>query len=310
MPWALSKNLKGHINIEERKRTYHVHIPKGYNGSRPIPLVVVLHGAVGNSSTVRWDSRMSAQSDRDCFLVAYPNGVDTTWNAGACCGPASEMKIDDIAFLRKMIEKFEHEYSIDRDRICVAGVSNGGMLAYRVGRELSDVVACIAPVSACMYPTTADGEQPVSVIAFNGTHDGTIAYYGGIRTKFGYRVKATPVKDNIQFWVDRDHCKTVERTDVTGDVTRELHSGGDYGTEVCLYTVHGGKHSWPGGRSCTFWSIDKFSQEISATDLMCKFFWAHPKQREVDSVPDQSPVSSNKSSCLESTVKPIALQHD
>jgi polyhydroxybutyrate depolymerase len=291
MPCALSKNLSGHINIQARKRTYHLHIPKGYDGSRPLPLVVVLHGAIGNSSTVRWDSRMSAQSDLDRFFVVYPNGIDTTWNAGECCGPASDMKIDDIAFLRQLIEKLEHQYPIDRDRICVAGVSNGGMLAYRVGRELSDIVACIAPVSACMYPTAADGEQPVSVIAFNGTDDGTISYYGGIKTKFGYKVIATPVKDTIQFWTDRDHCSTTETADVTEDVTKELHSGGDTRTEVCLYTVHGGKHSWPGGRSCMFFSIDKFSQEISATDLMCKFFLAHPKHRTADDVREQPTVS-------------------
>jgi polyhydroxybutyrate depolymerase len=220
---------------------------------------------------------MSKQADRDGFIVAYPTGTAATWNAGDCCGPAYDAKVDDIAYLRALIQKIESQYNIDRDKIYIAGLSNGGMLAYRAGAELSDIVAAIAPVAGCMFPPKTGVKEPVSVICFNGTADKLVPIAGGGQCWF-FSVHATPTAEAVDFWVHRDHCASDPICETTGHVMRQLYKGGSDGTEVCVYTLAGGGHHWPGGRTAGSIFGDKPSSEISATEVMCQFFWSHPKQ--------------------------------
>jgi poly(3-hydroxybutyrate) depolymerase len=81
------------IDIDGRTRTYLFHTPPGYDRHRKTPLVFVLHGATRSPEGVERLSGMSAWSDREKFLVAYPGGTGRlsrvpTWNAGSCCGYA------------------------------------------------------------------------------------------------------------------------------------------------------------------------------------------------------------------------------
>jgi len=46
---------------------------------------------------------------------------------------------------------------------------------------------------------------------------------------------------------------------------------------VELYTIIGGGHAWPGGRSSGRPDADQPTKSISASDLIWKFFATHPK---------------------------------
>jgi poly(hydroxyalkanoate) depolymerase family esterase len=139
------------LELAGRKRTYLIHPPKGYDAKTPLPLVLVLHGAVQGAANAESMSGMSAKADKEDFLVAYPTGTSRfglapTWNAGACCGYAMTNKVDDVGFLRALIDRLEHDYTVDPKRIFVTGISNGGMMSYRLACELADRIAAIAPV--------------------------------------------------------------------------------------------------------------------------------------------------------------------
>jgi polyhydroxybutyrate depolymerase len=138
----------GTIEVEGRKREYYVHTPEGYTGKTPLPLVMVLHGAIQTPEGIERMSGMSAKADVQNFLVVYPKGTGQvdTWNAGACCGYAMKNKIDDVAFFRALIAKLETDYSVDPKRIYSTGISNGAMMSYRLACELSEQIAAIAPV--------------------------------------------------------------------------------------------------------------------------------------------------------------------
>ena len=76
------------------------------------------------------------------FIVVYPDGTSRrapllTWNAGHCCGYAMEQRVDDVAFISALIEDLAARFPIDRKRIYVTGMSNGAMMAHRLGSELS-----------------------------------------------------------------------------------------------------------------------------------------------------------------------------
>jgi polyhydroxybutyrate depolymerase len=139
------------IDIDGRTRTYLLHTPPGYDRHRRTALVLVLHGATQSPDGAERMSGMSALADREKFLVAYPGGTGRlsrvpTWNAGNCCGYALTHKVDDVAFIRALIDKLEHDYPVDPKRVYIAGISNGAMMSYRLACELSDKIAAITPV--------------------------------------------------------------------------------------------------------------------------------------------------------------------
>jgi polyhydroxybutyrate depolymerase len=238
--------------------------------------MIVLHGALGSSWSAAWDSRMTAQSEKYHFIVAYPDGAWRTWNAGLCCGPARRLRVDDVSFVRAMIDRFESDIPIEKNRIFATGISNGGMMAYRLGLELSDKLAAVVSIEGCMFDSGTNPLLPVSVLAIHGTKDKIIRYEGGTGSMFGYKVKSQSVAETVDFWVSHDNCKHLPIHEEAGSVSKDLYTGGTDGTEVCLYTLKGAGHAWPGGRRCIFLG-DHPSQEFSDTDAICSFCLSHPK---------------------------------
>ncbi len=59
-----------------------------------------------------------------------------------------------------MIEELQFTYNIDSGRIFVTGHSNGGMMTYRLGAELSDIVAAIAPVAGTIGGSCPANRDP------------------------------------------------------------------------------------------------------------------------------------------------------
>ena len=264
-----------------------VNVPKGY-GAKPAPVLFVLHGAMGNTFTVAWDTRMTERANEQGFIVVYPRGIGIaktlmTWNAGDCCGIAKLRNIDDIAFLKTLIKQLHEDYNVDSDRIYMAGASNGGMMAYRAAMEMSDQIAAIATASGTMMTSEKVAGEPVSVIAFHGTKDHIVPFEGGPGGLPFWKIVGTKVADNVKFWVERDKCEHKAVREEVGNCVKETYSHGANGTEVCVYIVKNGKHNWPGGRSAVLRN-DPEMEKIDATDIICKFFLAHPKVHSASSL--------------------------
>jgi polyhydroxybutyrate depolymerase len=279
-----------------QKRTYVIHLPTSYDPTKLYPLVLVLHGGGGNAANAERTTGFSKKADEAGFIVVYPEGsgrfhrILLTWNAGLCCGYALENNIDDVGYIRTLIEDITHEYPIDLSMIYITGISNGGMMCYRLGAELSDLIAAIAPVSASIGGNAAqdsplwvipDPEYPVSVIAFNGMLDQRVPYEGGHPTINDTRgaYSYLSVNESISFWANYNNCSQIPETNISesGNIIVDTYKNGDNGTEVVLYTIVNGGHAWPGGEKGTNQG-DEPTQEISATDIMWEFFKYHPKQ--------------------------------
>ena len=265
--------ISGCINEEEsilwngRTRFYNIHIPDGYNGITPVPLVIALHGGGGNARSMEEKTGFSNLSDEKGFVIVYPEGTGRfkhrflTWNAGYCCGYALENNIDDVGFIKELIKTLEEKFNIDSNRIYITGHSNGAMLTYRVGAELSDIVAAIAPVAGAIPKNILNlstPSKPVSVLVISGTDDPLIPWNGGdIKGPFFHRNlgKVLSVPDSVAYWVAYNNCNSSPNITYLPDkdpndgtlVCKKVYSGGDNGTEVILYTIEGGGHTWPGG---------------------------------------------------------------
>ncbi len=249
----------GSIEVDGLERTYLLHLPPGYGRSRKTPLVLVLHGAIQSPASIERMSGMSALSDQEKFLVAYPSGTGRlsnvpTWNAGTCCGYALAHQVDDVAFLRALIDKLERDYPVDPQRVYVTGISNGAMMSYRLACELANKIAAIAPVEGALN-VDCRPTHPVSAIIFHGTADRLVPF------------DAAP--DAAAFWVKQDGCASDPARDQTPEVHTAIYSGCRNGAGVALYAIQGGRHIWPG---------HPFSgNHVPATKLMWSFFVQHPK---------------------------------
>lgn len=265
----------GTLEIGGRTRTYFVHVPTGYDGLKPLPLVFVLHGGGQSPESAERMSGMSTKADIENFLVAYPSGTGRfsrmpTWNSGNCCGYGMENKMDDVAFLRALIGKLEQDYTVDPRRIYATGISNGGMMSYRVACELADQFAAVAPVEGAQNVECKPSAH-VSVIIFHGTADRLVAFDGGKTThQIGPPRTDNSVAGAVSFWVKEDACATPPKHEEQGVLRIDTYSGCKSGTGVALYAIEGGRHTWPG----TTISGNK----VPATDLIWSFFAAHPKQ--------------------------------
>lgn len=279
------------ITVDGRRRAYYVHQPRGERSSSPRPAVVVLHGHGGTARSARRISRMDAKADDAGFIALYPEGSSwrsipwRSWNAGHCCGYAMQAGLDDVAFLRAVIDDAVGREGIDPARVYVTGISNGGMMAYRLGCEHADRIAAIAPVAGSLGQDGCGFSGSVPAIVFHGTADDHVPYTGTARAiKDGRRELA--VQTAVALWARANGCTSTAQSTTVGSVTQDTYCAGAAESEVILYTIEGGGHAWPGGaRGWRFGASP--TRDISATDLMWDFFERHSRSGQKKNAPSR-----------------------
>lgn len=269
-----------------RARSYLVHVPAKLPEEAPV--VLAFHGGGSNAEVMRRYSGLDATADAEGFVAVYPSGSGRlegalTWNGGSCCGHARRREVDDVAFVAALLDDLGAVMRIDRRRVFATGISNGGILAYRLACELSDRIAAIAPVAASLEVTSCRPGRAVPVIHVHGTEDEFIDYGGGAgpRSITG-TLFASPVA-SVRRLAEIDGCEGEPLRSALPDrdpedgtrVIRESYGGCREGAAVELYTIEGGGHTWPGhGSRAAF--LGRNSRDVDVNDLMWAFFEAHP----------------------------------
>lgn len=260
-------------------RTALLHVPKGYDPAKGTMLVMNFHGF----SSAGWQeallTNMSRASDQRGFILVYPEGVVTSWNAGDCCGTAWLDAVDDLAFVEALLDRLEADYCIDPRRVYATGMSNGGFMSHRIGCALSDRFAAIAPVAGVLGVTPADCHptRAVPIIDTHGTSDPLVPYGGGtpILPTLGQGIVFRSVAETMKFWRMNNGCSAVEAVIYQhGDATCVSYPECRDGADTVLCTIDGGGHTWPGGLPVP--GLGKTSSSLDATNTMLDFFEAHP----------------------------------
>lgn len=272
------------LAIGDANRSYLVHIPPKYDGQRPMPVVLALHGAGMSGKTMMAVFGFNQKADDSNFIVAYPNGsglggLVLTWNAGGVRGLEGQ-GANDVAFIGKVLDDLSSVVRIDQKRIFATGMSNGAMMCYRLAAELSDRIAAIAPVAGTMAVDRCQPKRPVPVLHFHGTAD-TIIPYDGVANGPPKIITVRSVQATILAWTEIDGCSKTPQVDELPckiddmKVVKKTYGPGKQGAEVVLYAVEGGGHTWPGRRS-PIQLIGRSTLNISANDLIWEFFEKHP----------------------------------
>jgi polyhydroxybutyrate depolymerase len=259
-------------------RSYIVHVPAGGRG--PLPVVINFHGGGGDAAGQQKYSQMDRVADREHFIVIYPNGVHRTWNAGTCCAYAMSHQIDDVGFVRAIVDDVAKQTPIDRKRIYATGLSNGAMMSYRIAAEAPDLVAAIAPVAGSMVLARFHPTLPVPVMHFHSVDDPRALYNGGLGPPFpmtATRIEHPPVEKQLAKWMAHDGCATTPKVEkrLAGEgttATKLVYAPCSSGATVVLWKLSGSGHVWPGRDARLVHMLGQPNHLIDANEEMWAFF--------------------------------------
>ena len=257
------------LTVAGQTRTALVHVPASYDPSVPTPVILNFHGFTSDAAQEELLTSMNPKADTAGFIAVYPEGEQSSWNAGACCGYATQSSVDDVGFVNALIDKLEAQLCVDGTRVYATGMSNGGFFSHRLGCELSSRIAAIAPVAGVLGITTCNPSRPVPIIEFHGTADPLVPYNGDALLGF------PSVPDTFAGWATRDGCTGQPAVTYDNvDSQCQTYASCNGGVEVTLCTVQGGGHTWPGGTPIPTGYTTPY---LSATDAMWDFFQKHPQ---------------------------------
>lgn len=281
--------IRGSFVHRGAERVYYLHLPRGTMPSRPVPLLFILHGGDGGSARMMASyTGCNRISDREDFISVYPRGLGGQWNDGR--GSSFRMRdnsgVDDTGFISSLLDRLGEEFPVDMRRVYVTGVSNGGMMTYRLGLELGDRLAAIAPVISALPANLLYSKplRPIPILVMNGTEDPLIPWKGGhvqlMGKKFG-RVLST--METVSFWVRSNgvggepSVKVLPDLDPRDGCRVEVSSYGQGSPyPVILYTVRGGGHHLPGSRTLArYIMLGRKCMDISGAETIWNFLKEH-----------------------------------
>lgn len=244
---ASTGSQKEYIDVNGVKRSFYLYTPR--NLSKQPSLLIVLHGGGGSGLAVEaktTNRKFDRLAEIYGFLVIYPNAVGGHWNDGR-----EASNIDDVGFLRKLITMMKDRFNIGT--VYATGISNGGMLAFRLACEASDYIDAIATVAASMPENlymVCNPSKPVSVLVVHGLEDPIVPWDGGNVIVLGrFHGRVVSVEETVRFWVDFNKCflenKGIIRESDNNILVKEYTCR--TGAKVVLYGLEGCGHTWPGG---------------------------------------------------------------
>jgi len=305
-PWRQLVPPEPHRTAPGPARSFDVYVPPGYDPARPAPLVVVLHGRGDSGYGMAALSQMNALADAKGFVVAYPESRGDSWNYyRGVPGVVARSRVDDLAFLRRLVERIALDLPLDRSRLYLAGFSNGGFMTERAACGISDEFAAFAVVSAEMLPDMVfdcDVTPTAPILLMQGTADTNVPWNGIVVEQQGQqRYAALPAPQSVAFWALRNACAFLpenqafpDGSDGTTHVVSLRYRHCAFGRDVWFYAIQGGGHNWPGGPALLPPAVaGNITTAIHASDQIWTFFQANPMDPGRNTSPLTTPPPSS-----------------
>jgi polyhydroxybutyrate depolymerase len=275
------------IEIDGLDREFRLHTPAGYDPEKPMPLVLVIHGYTGTAERTETEyTSFSQHADSHGYVVAYPQATGfavgehfiTSWNDLACnvspgpegsnctaeafdyptppeCGESRECDWcscnDDVGYIEAVLDEIETSLCVDLSRVYATGISNGGMFVQRLGCDLAQRFAAVAPVAGTLAKGShcAPPASPkISLLNIYGTQDRTVPFDGtpasdGFLYSASSKVTAAWAAETSQNCEMEESSYSTSRDGVTGLKCRQ-RANCQTGAQVVDCGWDGG-HDWP-----------------------------------------------------------------
>jgi len=220
----------------------------------PAPTVIVLHGATITAAQTARSSGFAEAAAARGFAAVFPQGINRQWNDGREDGHVSS--VDDVGFLRQLVHELIGRGIADREHIYLAGISNGGMMTFRMLCEASELFAGAATIIANMPAGIGESchvGKPLPIVMFNGTADPLVPYEGGNVGFTGQRGRVWGAERTAEFLARVDGCTAMQvrampinSSSEPVRVARLDWSPCRTGASVTLFRLEGGGHQVPG----------------------------------------------------------------
>lgn len=230
------------------EREYYLSVPEGECRG----LIFCLSGHNGNARDCYggFSDTCLSRGYAICFPQASPEpGTGHVgWNTGYSFQKG--MKVDDLKFLHRLGRKICGEYGIDRRKIFLSGMSNGGEMCYIVARRAPREFAAIASVAGLEMKWASDRIRlhgPVPFLELHGRVDTVSPWEGDYVDEYGWGAFVS-VDEAIGDMIEMNGCNTHETSEIPvfdgcpKSITLHRFTGGK--AEVVLYEVKGGGHEW------------------------------------------------------------------
>jgi polyhydroxybutyrate depolymerase len=280
------------VDVGGMHRSYYLRVPRSLRDA-PVPLVLMFHGGGGTPAYAERESRFSEIAEREGFLVAYPQGYKKSWNDGRDSEAiaAQRDRVDDLGFIAALLDDVARDHKVDPKRVYATGISNGGIFSHYLAARMSARIAAIAPVAGGIAEPLGRNfspDHPVSVLVMHGTEDPLVPYKGGeITLPWGSKRGAIiDTESAVRMWARHDAARSDAVAETLPDadsadgcrIVRLTHAAGRDATEVVLYRIEGGGHTWPGGRQyLPARIVGRVCRDVSASEVIWRFFKDHPK---------------------------------
>jgi polyhydroxybutyrate depolymerase len=236
-----------------RDRTARIYVPAALPPDERAPLLVALHGGTGWGAQFELTSDYDRLADEHGFIVVYPDGIGIgpntdqlrTWNGGICCGPAMRQGVDDVGFLRTLVETIARDHRIDADRVYATGHSNGMIMSYRLLCEAADVFVAAAGQAGTLGVDDCQPSRPVSLRHIHGSADTNLPIDGGRGTGIS-NVDFPSPRTGLRMLARANGCPRAATTTTRGPASTRAWEPCDGNTTVELVTVDGANHAWMG----------------------------------------------------------------
>jgi len=278
------------LDVDQRERESWVYVPELQDEPDwGWPLVLAFHGGLSNAPTMVRFCELNELGNREGFVTVFPNGTGRmptmkTWNAGTCCGYAQRENVDDVNFVRELLEDLKQRLLIDQRRVYATGMSNGAMMAYLLADQMSETFAAVAPVGGTMANDSCQPSLPVPLLHIHGTDDQFVRFEGGVGSRSQSKLNFNSVDQTMANWIAANGARNtpthVSDPPVVDDGTwieRFLYEPTDAtGAEVNLIKVHGGGHTWPGIES-RLDVLGAVTHNLNANQEIWDFFKHHTR---------------------------------
>lgn len=263
------------LNLQGRERDVTVHVPPNYDGSKPMPMVVMLHGFMQDKDEIARTSAFKEKADKEGFIAVFPNATGLVgdrlrwWNVGS----DRLYRSDDVDFIRQLTDVIPNKLNVDRDRIYLVGFSNGAMMAQEAAVKLNDRVAAVASVSGGMLRKQEKPTGDMNALLIHGSSDDVIPASGGVLLDLCLAPRVISAAKAFEVWADANGLSPTF-TKTTGEPIQTYSAvDTESGREVTFYSIKDGNHDWPGA-----FNSSTPASKFNATDAVWNFLNRHNKK--------------------------------